>query len=158
MIVIAADDEVITQQNDPSLSPKALPPDGEIVLEDDDGPLESKVPASKESIEPVGQLPEQDFEPYDANVNYERLVPQEDTYENENKTLDIPEKVWLSTNKNVPLRIVYTTLRGQTTERTVFPDHVHYAKGHAILVAWCQLRNDWRAFIVDRISQAKLEG
>jgi hypothetical protein len=75
-----------------------------------------------------------------------------------NETMDPRELIVQSLYMAMPLRISYITLDGTyESERTVRPDYVYYAgTNRHILVAWDELRNDWRAFAVDNISQAKL--
>jgi hypothetical protein len=137
------------------------PPPTDVPLEDD---ADDVGPDIEESLQPEGDLPPKDFDPYDPlGSEYELVEAPPSKWDEENKTLPTASKIWIAMGNNedhetVPLRIVYTTIKGHTTERTVRPDHVHWAKGHAIMVAWCEMRNDWRAFIVDRITKSKLEG
>jgi predicted DNA-binding transcriptional regulator YafY len=63
--------------------------------------------------------------------------------------LDHTEQVALATaiTRGTPIRIEYTTAGGRSSARTVEPldleDH--------LLIAWCHLRDDERAFALDRI-------
>jgi len=42
---------------------------------------------------------------------------------------------------------------GETTKRNAEPVGIFFMAGHWYLIAWCQLRNDYRNFRVDRIQQ-----
>lgn len=147
---------IINAQTDDPVPP---PPDDQVPLEDDGADM---VGGIEDSVQPAGELEApQGYDP--AGMEYELVQPPPSKWEKENETLNVPSKIWFSMGNNeeheqIPLRILYTTIKGHTTERTVHPDHVHWARGHSIMVAWCDLRGDWRAFIVDRISKAKLEG
>lgn len=86
-------------------------------------------------------------------------VPPPPEAANPNAGLDVRGRIWRSMSGGDPLRIVYTSLAGLTTERTVHPDYVYWAgTGRHVMVAWDDMRNDWRAFIVDRIRDALVEG
>ena len=52
------------------------------------------------------------------------------------------------------LDIRYRSEGGEMTERTVWPVILGYAEAHRILVAWCELREDFRHFRIDRIVDA----
>jgi len=56
------------------------------------------------------------------------------------------------------LRIRYKTEAGHETERTVWPIILGYSDTVRILVAWCELRCDFRHFRTDRVLQAELLG
>jgi hypothetical protein len=114
-------------------------------------------PITDENFLPVtpGKQPE-----VNPEESFDELKGEPSPLDEANKNLSVREKIWYSLNNpGTPLRIVYTSLAGYTTERTVEPDYVYWAgtRRH-VLVAWCRMRNDWRAFIVDRITKAKLEG
>lgn len=49
------------------------------------------------------------------------------------------------------LRLVYRIDSGIETERTVWPVILGYAEASCLLVAWCELREDFRHFRVDRM-------
>ncbi len=110
-----------------------------------------------ENFLPVGQQQQPEI---DLDKSFDEIKGEPDPLDEANKKLDVREKIWYSLNNpGVPLRIIYTSLGNFTTERTVEPDYVYWAGTHRhVLVAWCRMRNDWRAFIVDRITKAKLEG
>lgn len=77
--------------------------------------------------------------------------------EDANDELNVPQKIYYSLYNSVPLRITYTTLDGGSmSERTIHPDHVYWAgTNRHILVAWDELRGDWRAFAVNNIDPEK---
>lgn len=54
------------------------------------------------------------------------------------------------------LAIVYVDEKGETTERTVWPVVLGYLEDRRILVAWCELRSDYRHFRTDRITTASI--
>lgn len=55
------------------------------------------------------------------------------------------EKVWLR----------YADEQGRETERTVWPFAVGYHDAVRLLVAWCELRGDFRSFRADRVVEAR---
>jgi predicted DNA-binding transcriptional regulator YafY len=54
------------------------------------------------------------------------------------------------------LEIAYTDLNGQASQRTIWPLGLGYFDQVRVIIAWCELRNDFRHFRTDRISQLKL--
>jgi predicted DNA-binding transcriptional regulator YafY len=54
------------------------------------------------------------------------------------------------------LRLSYRSENGEQTERTVWPVILGYAEASRLLVAWCELRQDFRHFRIDRIIDAKV--
>jgi predicted DNA-binding transcriptional regulator YafY len=53
------------------------------------------------------------------------------------------------------LRIDYADEHGAVTERTVWPLLIGYLDARRILVGWCELRQDYRSFRLDRIRAAE---
>ncbi|MCB9730994.1 MAG: YafY family transcriptional regulator [Deltaproteobacteria bacterium] len=53
------------------------------------------------------------------------------------------------------LRIRYLDLARRETERVVWPVVVGYGEAHRHLVAWCELRSDFRHFRADRVLAAE---
>ena len=51
--------------------------------------------------------------------------------------------------------VAYIDERGHCTRRTIRPIAMAYYVDVAVLGAWCELRNDFRNFRVDRISDAR---
>jgi hypothetical protein len=102
--------------------------------------------------------PEQE-EPVEPEKSFEELEEEQSELDRKNKELSTREKIWYALNNpGLLLTIKYTSLAGWTSERSVGPDYVYWAGTHRhVMVAWCYLRNDWRAFIVDRITEANLE-
>jgi predicted DNA-binding transcriptional regulator YafY len=49
------------------------------------------------------------------------------------------------------LFIHYEDEKGRSTERTVWPLLIGYLDSALALIAWCELRNDFRSFRLDRI-------
>jgi predicted DNA-binding transcriptional regulator YafY len=56
----------------------------------------------------------------------------------------------------VKLRLRYRSEAGEETERTVWPVILGYAETNRLLVAWCELRQGFRHFRVDRIIEAEM--
>ena len=112
-----------------------------------------------EALEPAGEIPAPEPPPKPED-EFEKIEVEPSELEILNQKLTIPQKVMRAISDGVPLRIIYTTLKGHSTERTVEPDYIHTAvtTGNRILIAWDHLRNAWRGFIVSRIRAAKLEG
>lgn len=52
---------------------------------------------------------------------------------------------------NTKIRIAYTNSKGVESLRTLMPIVIFYYVEVALLVAWCELRNDFRQFRIDRI-------
>jgi predicted DNA-binding transcriptional regulator YafY len=57
--------------------------------------------------------------------------------------------------QGVKLRLRYRAETGEETERIVWPVILGYAEAHCLLVAWCELRQAFRHFRLDRILEAK---
>lgn len=55
-----------------------------------------------------------------------------------------------------PIRFAYTRLNGEPSERTVRPLALYCWSGTWTVVAWCELRNDFRVFRLDRIAQCEV--
>lgn len=51
------------------------------------------------------------------------------------------------------LRIRYRDERGRTSQRTIWPLLIGYGDAVRLLVAWCELRRDFRHFRTDRIAE-----
>lgn len=49
------------------------------------------------------------------------------------------------------LRLRYRAETGDVTERTVWPVIVGYEEAHSLLIAWCEFREGFRHFRIDRI-------
>ncbi len=56
------------------------------------------------------------------------------------------------------LRITYVDLLGKETERTIWPFALAFFDRVRVVEAWCELRQDYRAFRTDRISHLALLG
>lgn len=57
------------------------------------------------------------------------------------------------------LDMEYTTIeKNESTRRKVEPVGVYHMGSHWYLIAWCQLRNDYRNFRTDKITQLKITG
>jgi predicted DNA-binding transcriptional regulator YafY len=52
------------------------------------------------------------------------------------------------------LRLDYADVTGAKTERVVWPIALGFLNQARVLVAWCELRDDYRTFRTDRIAQA----
>lgn len=120
-------------------------------------PEEAEVPPFPTMPEEAPEAPEEQAPA--PEEEYEELTEEETELDRLNKTYSIDQKIDASLAEGYPLRIIYTTLKGHTTERTIRPDYYLPARstGNWVLIAWCELRNDWRGFIANRIRAAKLE-
>jgi hypothetical protein len=120
---------------------------------------------------PWGEDRPEDHEPVDPATMFEEVFPKQTPLEEKNRRLGIREKIFEALNTfdpvtrgTLPLKIQYKTLPDEfggssVTDRTVSPDHVYWADtGRHVLVAWCHLKNGWRAFAVDNILDATLLG
>jgi predicted DNA-binding transcriptional regulator YafY len=58
----------------------------------------------------------------------------------------------------VKLRISYGAASGAQTERTVWPLAIGFMNEARVLVAWCEMREDYRTFRTDRIGAARETG
>lgn len=56
------------------------------------------------------------------------------------------------------LRISYRDEHGHASERTIWPVLIGYADAVRLLAAWCELRQEFRHFRMDRISGARFIG
>jgi hypothetical protein len=105
-----------------------------------------------------------DVETVDPAEMFEEVVREETPLEEQNRQLNIREKIFESLNTGTPLHIRYRTLpdnmgRSSVTDRTVEPDYVYWpSTNRHLLMALDHLRGDWRSFAVDNIMQADLVG
>lgn len=115
------------------------------------------------SYHPEGEDPEH-VETVDPAEMFEEVVREETPLEEQNRKLNIREKIFESLNTGTPLHIRYRTLadelgKSSMTERTVEPDYVYWpGTNRHLLMALDHLRGDWRSFAVDNILQADLVG
>jgi predicted DNA-binding transcriptional regulator YafY len=61
-------------------------------------------------------------------------------------------RAWIRHGRKIAM--VYCDETGRETERTVWPVLIGYMDAARILVAWCELRRDFRSFRVDRVKSA----
>jgi predicted DNA-binding transcriptional regulator YafY len=54
------------------------------------------------------------------------------------------------------LAFAYTRLNGEPSQRTVRPLALYFWSGTWTLVAWCELRKDFRVFRLDRIANLEV--
>ncbi|CAN5258171.1 YafY family protein [soil metagenome] len=62
-------------------------------------------------------------------------------------------RLWCRRGRKLDLR--YTDDRGGATQRTVWPFLIGYREARRVLIAWCELRADFRMFRLDRIERAE---
>ena len=60
--------------------------------------------------------------------------------------------------KEIKLRIAYRDDAGQETERVIWPFVIGLFEQHKVVGAWCELRNDYRHFRLDRIATLAATG
>jgi len=58
--------------------------------------------------------------------------------------------------QQMKLRIRYKDGKGADSERVIWPIGIAFAESMRVIAAWCELRQDFRAFRTDRIQQAEL--
>ncbi len=58
--------------------------------------------------------------------------------------------------EGLKLRLHYRSEAGEETERKVWPVILGYAEANRVLVAWCELRQDFRHFRTDRMIEVKV--
>jgi predicted DNA-binding transcriptional regulator YafY len=73
----------------------------------------------------------------------------------ERETAIEPAAIRSAVREGWRLRICYRDEAGEETERTVWPVILGYSDTTRTLVAWCELRNDFRHFRTDRIVAAE---
>ena len=89
-----------------------------------------------------------------ANLLSNRVVFQYNS--DKNKTSNILSTLQLAlTNLNC-CEIAYSSEKNEITKRTVEPFALYNTNENWVLVAFCQLRKDFRAFRLDRIQQVKI--
>lgn len=59
--------------------------------------------------------------------------------------------VRLAIREGRKLRIRYRTAAAAETDRTIWPVLLGYDEAHCLLIAWCELRKDFRHFRADRL-------
>jgi predicted DNA-binding transcriptional regulator YafY len=64
-------------------------------------------------------------------------------------------RVRASIRAQTKIRLSYRDETENTTERTVWPVAIAYYESVRLLAAWCELRQDFRHFRTDRVSQAE---
>lgn len=68
--------------------------------------------------------------------------------------LDVAElRAWIRAGKK--LGLTYCDETGRETQRTVWPLLIGYRDATRLLVAWCELRDDFRTFRLDRVRGAE---
>jgi len=60
--------------------------------------------------------------------------------------------------REIKLRIGYRDDAGADTERVIWPFVIGFFEQHKVVGAWCELRNDYRHFRLDRIASAAATG
>ncbi|ANL51087.1 transcriptional regulator protein (plasmid) [Rhizobium phaseoli] len=58
--------------------------------------------------------------------------------------------------QQMKLRIRYKDGKGGDSERVIWPIGIAFAQSMRVIAAWCELRQDFRAFRTDRIQEAEL--
>lgn len=61
-------------------------------------------------------------------------------------------RAWCKGGRKLAIR--YADEQGRVTDRTVWPFLVGYRDGVRMLIAWCELRRDFRMFRIERIREA----
>jgi predicted DNA-binding transcriptional regulator YafY len=58
--------------------------------------------------------------------------------------------------KGYKIEITYEDANGEQTRRTIWPFALGFFETVRILIAWCEMRNDYRSFRTDRISDCSM--
>lgn len=67
--------------------------------------------------------------------------------------LDVGQaRAWIKSGRKIAL--VYRDTKDQETERVIWPAMIGYFDAARVLVAWCELRDAFRSFRVDRVRSA----
>jgi predicted DNA-binding transcriptional regulator YafY len=67
--------------------------------------------------------------------------------------LDVAQaRAWIRSGRKIAL--IYGDEAGRETRRTVWPVMIGYFEAARMLIAWCELRRDFRSFRVDRVKSA----
>jgi len=69
--------------------------------------------------------------------------------------IDLP-MIRLAMREQRKLRIVYRNLKGDTTQRAIWPIAIGFVEGNRFVAGWCELRADFRLFRLDRMDDAQL--
>lgn len=69
-------------------------------------------------------------------------------------TIDMP-RLRQAIRENTKIRIAYRNSKGVSSLRTLMPIVIFYYVEVALLVAWCELRSDFRQFRIDRIGSVE---
>ena len=79
--------------------------------------------------------------------------------ERRNKPVQIdPSLLRDAIRKEIKLRIGYRDDSGAETERVIWPFVIGFFEQHKVVGAWCELRNDYRHFRIDRIAEVAATG
>lgn len=71
-----------------------------------------------------------------------------------NHKLDVIRR---AANQHLKLGVVYRSLQGEVTERIVWPLVLYYWGSKWTIGAWCELRDDFRAFRVDLMTNIEVQ-
>jgi predicted DNA-binding transcriptional regulator YafY len=66
------------------------------------------------------------------------------------------EAIRTAIDRNLKLDLCYRSLKGEETERVIWPFVLYFWGNKWTVGAWCELRDDFRAFRVDLIRDARL--
>ena len=79
------------------------------------------------------------------------VAPRLDPLEEVSGTANLRDAI----RKRMKLRLLYRAVNGGKTERTVWPVVLGYSDATSVLIAWCELRQDFRHFRTDRMIAAE---
>lgn len=79
-------------------------------------------------------------------------------FESDANTRDVLAKLRRALDEKSKLNIIYTNELKKKSSRTVRPLGLEYWGKVWTLTAWCELRNDFRAFRVDKITSCEMTG
>ncbi|MEZ4911155.1 MAG: WYL domain-containing protein [Saprospiraceae bacterium] len=92
-----------------------------------------------------------------ANLLSERIVFRQNS-DNDSTSNYLATLQLALTNFNLTKILYHSPDTNQTTERTIEPFAIYSTKENWILIAFCRLRRDFRAFRLDRIKSLHIHG
>ncbi len=67
-------------------------------------------------------------------------------------------EIRLAIREQYKVELVYEDDKGKTTKRMIWPIAIAYFDRQRLIIAWCELRNDFRSFRTDRAISARTSG
>ncbi|MEP9359470.1 YafY family protein [Sphingomonas sp. KR3-1] len=110
---------------------------------------ESLARAAQDLLAKIAAVLPEEMRPFLGNPAM-RAVP---VWDRPKDGIDAAElRAWIRAGRK--LHLDYADEQGRATQRTVWPLMIGYADATRVLLAWCELRGDFRTFRLDRITAA----